>query len=369
LYPAMPYTAYAHLSDADIHALYVYFMEGVAPVDAPTAETALPFPMNLRVAMKGWNLLFHDAEPLEDDPERSAEWNRGRYLVEGPGHCSSCHTPRGFFMQERDDQALTGAQVGPWYAPDITPDVAAGIGSWRHDELVTYLRTGKLAKAQAAGSMAEAIEHSFQHLTEDDLGAIATYLEALPTAEPGSQTRSRFDHGEPGDELASFRGDGYAAGLSGDSRGAQLYSANCSSCHQADGSGTDDGYYPRLYQNGVLGDVNATNLIATILYGVDREVGDEHVFMPPFGEQPNAFNSLNNDDVAVLANYLLARFGETDDDGHPVLQVSAAEVQEIREGGPRSPLILLARIGLGVGVVVLALLGLWLIRRRKALRR
>ncbi|WP_447956108.1 c-type cytochrome [Vreelandella sp. EE7] len=368
LYPAMPYTAYAHMSDEDIHALYVYFMEGVEPVDAPTAPTKLPFPMNLRVAMKGWNLLFHDAEPLENDPERSAAWNRGRYLVEGPGHCSSCHTPRGLLMQEKRDQALTGAQVGPWYAPNITPNEESGIGSWDHDELVTYLRTGKLDQAQAAGSMAEAVEHSFQHLTDDDLGAIATYLEAVPGSDEEDAVANRFGHGEAGDELASFRGDGYAEGLDGDSRGAQIYSANCASCHQLDGRGTEDGYYPRLYQNGALGDENASNLIATILYGVDREAGDEHVFMPPFGEQPNAFNSLDNDEIAALSNYLLRHFGKTDAEGRPALEVSADDVQEIREGGPRSPLVLLARIGLGAGVLALLLMGVWLVRRRRARR-
>lgn len=147
LYPAMPYTAYAHLSDEDIHALYVYFMNGVAPVDAPAGKTSLPFPMNLRVSMKLWNLLFLDDSIIEPDPDRSEAWNRGRYLVEGPAHCSTCHTPRGVLMQEKSDQWLAGARVGPWYAPNITPDVTSGIGSWSQQDLVTYLKTGKIDRA------------------------------------------------------------------------------------------------------------------------------------------------------------------------------------------------------------------------------
>ncbi|MCS2609645.1 cytochrome c [Halomonas dongshanensis] len=373
LYPAMPYTAYARMSDEDIHALYVYFMHGVAPVDVPTPPTKLPFPMNLRVAMKGWNLLFHDATPLEEDPEQSAAWNRGRYLVEGPTHCSSCHTPRGFMMQELDDQAMAGAQVGPWYAPNITPDDVGGIGSWRHDELVTYLRTGKLDQAQAAGSMAEAITHSFQHLSDDDLSAIATYIEALPPIGPSDgeeRQGDRFSHGRPSDELVNFRGDSYAEGLEGESRGAQIYSANCASCHQPDGRGTADGYYPRLFENGILGDENASNLIATILYGVERETEAEgHVFMPPFGEQPNAFNALSNDEIADLSNYLLTHFGRVDENGKASVEVTADDVQTIREGGPGSPLILLSRIGMGVGIVAVVLLGYWLLRRRRAAKR
>ncbi|WP_251975755.1 cytochrome c [Salinicola avicenniae] len=378
LYPAMPYTAYTHLSDADIHALYVYFMQGVEPVDEPAPETQLPFPMNLRFAMKAWNLLFLDDTQIEDDPRRSAEWNRGRYLAEGPAHCGTCHTPRGFLMQEKDGEAMAGAQVGPWYAPNITPDLADGIGSWSHYELFTYLKTGKLDQAQAAGSMAEAISHSFQHLSDADLRAIAIYIESLPaigsTANADGKVeasaahdQNRFSHGEASEALASFRGDGYAEGLKGDSRGAQIYSANCASCHQPDGSGTADGYYPRLYENGVLGDDNASNLLATILYGVDRETeAGGHVFMPPFGEQSNAFNSLENDEIAALANYLLGHFGETDEAGKAVLEVTPEDVQVIRDGGPGSPLVMLARIGMGVGALVVVLLvGYWLIRRRR----
>src|SRR5690606_18171685 len=81
LYPAMPYPAYALLSDADVAALYAYFMEGVAPVDTPTAPTTLPFPFNVRLSMAAWNLLFLDRQPYVDDPAHDAEWNRGGYLA------------------------------------------------------------------------------------------------------------------------------------------------------------------------------------------------------------------------------------------------------------------------------------------------
>ncbi|WP_443115276.1 c-type cytochrome [Herbaspirillum seropedicae] len=354
LYPAMPYTAYAALSDADVQALYAYFMKGVAPVDVATRQTDLPFPMNLRWSMKAWNALFLKEQPLPPQPQRSAQWLRGRYLAEGPAHCSTCHTPRGWLMQEKPDLQLAGAQVGPWYAPNITSHPSAGIGSWSQDDLVAYLRTGRLeGRAQAAGSMAEAITHSFSRLTEEDLRAIAVYIKDRPAIATGDAqgTGSRFDQGKAGNALAQFRGRTLSAESPEEIRGARIFSASCASCHGYNGQGSRDGYYPSLFRNSATAGVNANNLIATILYGVDRETEQGgHVFMPPFGDQPNALNKLSNADVAALSNYLLKYYGK------PAATVKAEDVEVIRQGGPRSPLLLMARIGMGVAVAVLVLL-------------
>ncbi|QHJ01260.1 c-type cytochrome [Xylophilus rhododendri] len=363
LYPAMPYTAYANLHDEDVKALYAYFMQGVAAVDKPTEPTSLPFPMNIRASMKAWNALFLQSEPQKDAPEFSIDLNRGRYLVEGAAHCSTCHTPRGFLMQEQGGQKMAGALVGAWYAPNITPDKVSGIGSWSRDELVAYLKTGRLeGKAQAAGSMAEAITNSFSHMTDADLHAMAAYILQLPpvaNAADAQGGKSRFEQGQAGNGLSGLRGDNYAAGMKSKSVGAQLFSANCASCHGYNAQGTRDGYYPSLFHNSATAGANATNLIATILYGVDRETAEGHVFMPPFGSQVNAVTKLSNGDVAHLANYILQEHGNGG-----LKKVSAADVQTVRAGGPRSPLITLARFGMGVGVLVLLVLGFWLLRRR-----
>ncbi|QJQ02743.1 cytochrome c [Herbaspirillum rubrisubalbicans] len=366
LYPAMPYTAYAALTDADVEALYAYFMKGVAPVDAAPRQTELPFPMNLRWSLKLWNALFLKQQPLPPAPQHSAQWLRGRYLAEGPAHCSSCHTPRGFLMQEKADLALSGAQVGPWYAPNITSHPGAGIGSWSEDELITYLQTGRLeGRAQAAGSMAEAITHSFSQLTADDLRAIAVYIKETPAIGPTQSTPAtlgnRFDQGQAGNALAQFRGRTLNAESPEEIRGARIFSGSCASCHGYNGQGSRDGYYPSLFHNSATAGVNANNLIATILYGVDRKTAQGgHVFMPPFGDQPNALNKLSNEDVAALSNYLLKYYGK------PELKVKAEDVEMIRQGGPRSSLLLLARIGIGAAVVLillLLLLGLMMARR------
>lgn len=177
LYPAMPYTSYAKMTDGDIAALYDYFMHEVQPVDATTPKTTLAFPFNVRASMIGWNALFHSAERFKADASKSAEVNRGDYLVNALAHCDTCHTPRNLLMGADNGRALSGGSLGGWYAPNITSDKVSGIGAWSTDELVAYLRTGHAeGKAQAAGPMAEAVENSLQHLDDTDLKAIAAYL-------------------------------------------------------------------------------------------------------------------------------------------------------------------------------------------------
>jgi mono/diheme cytochrome c family protein len=125
LYPAMPYTAYAKLTDQDVHALYLYFMKGVAPVDHQVAKTELPFPFNIRMSMAAWNLMFLNTERFQPDTTKSEQINRGAYLVNGLAHCSTCHTPRNALMAEQGSRFLGGAALGAWYAPNISPDPGA----------------------------------------------------------------------------------------------------------------------------------------------------------------------------------------------------------------------------------------------------
>jgi mono/diheme cytochrome c family protein len=361
LYPAMPYTSYARFTDEDTHALYLYFAKAVEPVDSRAPETQLPFPMNIRLSMLGWNLLFLDAKVFAPDQQQSAQWNRGAYLVEGAAHCSTCHTPRGFLMQEQTGRALSGAQVGPWYAPNITSDPASGIGSWSKDELAAYLRNGHLrGKAQAAGSMGEAVEHSFQHLSADDIDAIATYVKSVPPIAGPAANGSRFTAGKTFSELGSLRGrDGIKSDNDTAPTGAELFQGNCASCHAAEGQGSKDGYYPSLFHNSATGAKNPTNLIAAILYGVDRTVSGKQAFMPGFGGRPADANPLSDRNIAVLASYVLGHYGAGD------TTVTEQEVNEIRQGGPASSLLLLARVGLAAAMVAVVLAAAFLIFRRE----
>jgi fructose 5-dehydrogenase cytochrome subunit len=360
LYPAMPYTSYARFTDEDTRALYLYFTRAVEPVDARGPETELPFPMNIRLSMLGWNLLFLNTQVFAPDPRQSAQWNRGAYLVEGAAHCGTCHTPRGFLMQEQTSRAMSGAQVGPWYAPNVTSDSASGIGSWSREELAAYLRNGHLrGKAQAAGSMGEAVEHSFQHLSADDIDAIAIYVKSIPPVGAAAASNSRFTAGKMFSELGSLRGrDGIKSEDSAPT-GAALFQGNCASCHAAEGQGSKDGYYPSLFHNSATGAKNPTNLIAAILYGVDRTVSGRQAFMPGFGGRPADANPLSDRNIAVLASYVLSHYGPGD------TAVTEQEVNEIRHGGPVSSLLLLARGGLAAAVVVLILAATFLVFRRE----
>ena len=363
LYPAMPYTSYAKFTEEDVHALYLYFTQAVKPVEQRPPPTKLPFPMNIRASMMAWNLLFLDAASFVPDPHQSAEWNRGAYLVQGAAHCSTCHTPRGFLMQEEGSRALSGGQVGPWYAPNITSDPISGIGRWTREELVAYLRTGHLSgKAQASGSMGEAVEHSFQHLAAADLGAIATFIKSVPSIRDPADQVSRFAAGKMFSELATLRGrEAVRSDSESDPTGAELFQGNCASCHSAEGQGSKDGYYPSLFSNSATGANNASNLIAAILYGVNRTTSSGQAFMPGFGGHRTDANALRDRDITALGNYVLTHYGSAN------TTITEQQVAEVRRGGPSSPLLALARGGMAAAVVVVFLgLAFLVVRRRKS---
>ncbi len=394
LYPAMPYTSYALLTDEDVHALYAYFMHGVAPVDrdAPPADqlarpqglagkrvdaaglpvaptntvTRLPFPFNLRAAMIGWNWLFLPQERFKPDPARSAQVNRGDYLVNALEHCDACHTPRNALMGTDRSHAFGGAMVGSWYAPNISADPVSGIGGWSDAELVQYLKTGRApGKAQAAGGMAEAVEHSLQYLPESDLEAIAAYLKSTRPVRDGADTLAAHGHGTAASLEPALRG------LSGHNNpqpladGAQLYSGFCASCHQPDGAGSANQAYPSLFHNTATGLANPANLVAAILYGVDRTVDGKQVLMPRFDGQ-SYVQALTDVQIATIANYVLQHYGNA-----AAATVTAQDVAYARQGG-KPPLLatlqpyIVPVLVLGAIAVLLVLVALW---RRRARRR
>ena len=354
LYPAMPYTAYAKLTDADLAALYAYFMHGVAPVDAaPATTTKLPFPFNIRLSMAGWNLLFLDKKPFEPDPAKSAEWNRGAYLAQGLAHCGTCHTPRNLLMAEQLSKELGGADLGTWHAPNITSDVNSGIGSWSRQDLVGYLRTGRAEqRGQAAGPMAEAIDHSLQHLNDTDLNAIAAYLQSMPALRDAADTKPVTQWGAAGEELNAIRGVPLPKDLNRMS-GPQLYDAHCASCHQAKGEGSFDGSLPPLYHNSATGRSQTNNLVMAMLDGVERQDGGSNHLMPAFRQV------LSDEQIVTLGNYVQGKYG------NPAGKVTLEQVTTLRRGGAPSNLIGIARGAMIVGLLALLLLFLWWRGRRE----
>ena len=179
-YPTFPYTSYVRMTQTDILDLKAY-LDTVPPVRNAVRDHDLPFPFSIRLSMIGWKLLFFDKSPFEPDPTKSAVWNRGAYLVNAPGHCGECHTPRNLLGVVNNNLALSGNKNGPVgdSVPNITPG-EGGIGDWEHDDIISALEIGLLPDGDfLGGAMTDVIEDNTSKLTAEDLNAIATYLTAL----------------------------------------------------------------------------------------------------------------------------------------------------------------------------------------------
>ncbi|MBD7978411.1 c-type cytochrome [Serpens gallinarum] len=353
LYPAMPYTSYAKTTDEDIEAMYAYFMSGVAPVETRPPATELPFPFNIRLSMAVWNALFLDDEPYQPDPSQNAEWNRGAYLAQGLTHCSTCHSPRNFLMAEMSSKDLAGGEVSVWYAPNITSDVNSGIGGWSTEELVHYMKTGNIAKGQASGPMAEAIDHSLQYLTDADLHAIAVYLKTVPAVVQEGIEKPVYAWGSAVNAVHRSRSGAWPENPD-EMTGAQLYDGYCAACHQAHGEGTFDTLLPALYQNTATGRPETNNLAMVILQGIHRVSEGHEIRMPGFAHE------LSDQQIATLSNYLIQTYG------NPQAEVTVGQVENLRAGKTSAPdLVLFARVAMVVGVIVLLIVLIALMRRRR----
>jgi len=181
-YPAFPYTSYAGMTEQDARDLFAY-LKTVPPMVSQQPAHSLDFPFNLRLALWPWRWLFFRPEAFTPDPERSAAWNRGAYLVNHLGHCGECHTPRNLLGARRDGRAFAGNPEGPEdrKVPNITPHENDGIGDWDRSDIAFFLKTGFFPDGDVAGGgMSAVIQDSTSQLTDADLDAIATYLLALP---------------------------------------------------------------------------------------------------------------------------------------------------------------------------------------------
>ncbi|NHN88756.1 cytochrome c [Acetobacter conturbans] len=325
LYPVMPYVSYAGMTDQDMKALYAWFMHRVQPVATTPPETSLPFPASVRSAMKVWNMLASSEKPATGDSATFDSQKRGEYLANALEHCGTCHTPRNFMLGEKQDRYLGGGSLGGWYAPNITSSKTAGIGDWSEDDLVAYLKTGQVpGRAQAAGPMGEAVEHSTSKLTDTDLHALAGYLRQVPALEDDIERKARDSFGQafnaPDIRTAVPKRIDDLAEMSPD----RIFDDNCAACHQRNGAGTDDHYTPSLFSNSVTGTLRPDNLIMVILNGVDRTTGKDHAFMPGFNGQSEV-ERLSDTEIASLVNYVMGTFGS----GDP--HVTAEKVAEFRK--------------------------------------
>lgn len=179
-YPAFPYTSYTRMTDEDLRALKAY-LDTVPPVRRASRLHELPFPYNQRWGLYLWQLAFFAPARFEPDPARDPVWNRGAYLVLGPGHCAECHTPRTPYGALEQDRAFAGGQLGNQKVPNLTGDPEAGLGRWSVGDVATLLKIGMTPKGDFVGSqMAKVVSNATGKLPDADVAAIAAYLKTLP---------------------------------------------------------------------------------------------------------------------------------------------------------------------------------------------
>jgi len=313
IYPAMPYANYRKISEPDIRALYQYFHDQVQPVKAERRESDLTFPFNLAWGLRAWKWV------ALGDPgftARSADpvLARGEYIVEGPGHCGACHTPRNALMAQAaltgDDAAfLSGGLIAGWTAPPLRGEGSA-IAGWSPDDIKLILASGRNAHAAINGEMQLVVLESSQYMTDDDLTAIAAYLGPLNQGVP-----ARDEEGPTDTERLLVSADPSM------DLGPRLYLDNCNACHFATGRGADE-VFPELDGSSLVTADSPAGLISMILHGGALPSTAERparLRMPDFGYR------LSDDEVATLATFLRQAWTNKAD------LVSASAVSDLRK--------------------------------------
>jgi mono/diheme cytochrome c family protein len=180
-FPAFPYTSYRMMPVSDVRDLYA-FMKTLPAVSEPSKPHAVPFPFNIRRSLGGWKMLFFDDAPFKPDPTKSERWNRGAYLVNGPGHCAECHSPRNLLGGIKSGQKFAGGPnpEGKGWVPNITQ---AGLKDWTVDDIEYLLETGNTPSGDSVGSNMAPVIRNTSQLSKEDRLAMAEYLKSLPAVE------------------------------------------------------------------------------------------------------------------------------------------------------------------------------------------
>lgn len=295
LYPAFPYPWFTRVGREDDDAILA-FLKTTPAVKYTPPENDLPFPLNFRSAVKGWNLLYFNSQDFKPEANRSPEWNRGAYLVNGLGHCGACHTPKNALGADKTKLELQGATLDNWVAPDLTANDRTGLGSWSADDVAEYLRTGRNAHAGAGGAMADVITYSTSLMSDADRHAMAVYLKSQAASPSAAKAQP-----DPG----AMR------------RGAEIYSDACSSCHLENGVGQPR-YFPPLGPNAMLQQADPIGLEHLILAG--GRIGTSPSRPSPLS-MPSFAWKLSDQEVADVSTYIRNSWGN---------QAAAVSVSDVR---------------------------------------
>ena len=299
LYPAMPYPFYTKMSRDDVLAIRTY-LNTLTPAHNPVVTNTLSFPFNIRLTMRLWDWLYFKDERFNSNPQKSSEWNRGAFLVEGPGHCGACHSPKNFMGADKSGQHLRGYNLQDWFAPDITNDERTGLGRWTADDIVVFLKTGHNRIAAAVGPMAEEVTHASSRMSDDDLKAIATYLKDQPghSAKPAPVSKEN-------PQMVA---------------GEAIYRDQCAACHQIDGKGVPS-LFPALANSSIVRSDDPTSLLHLVLRGSRSVATDDE---PTGPGMPSFAWQLNDDQIAGVATYVRNHWS------HPAPAISASDVAKLR---------------------------------------
>jgi mono/diheme cytochrome c family protein len=299
-YPAFPYPWFTKVSAEDVRAIKAY-LDTLHPVHQHNRPPELAWPLSVREVMVGWNKLFFHEGTYTADASKSAEWNRGAYLIQGLGHCGGCHTPINALGAPEKKKSLEGGYGEHWYAMNLTGDVRDGLGNWSPQEIVEYLKTGSNAKAAAAGPMGDVVRNSTQHLSDQDLRAIAAYLKDIP-----------------GEKEAAASGKIDPPVMA---HGRELYVDNCTGCHMEGGEGLAE-VFPPLKGSEAVQSRDATTVVHAVLDGariVATKDKPTALAMPAFGWK------LSDAEIADLVTYI------RNDWGNRASRVTAGEVAKVRK--------------------------------------
>jgi mono/diheme cytochrome c family protein len=293
LYPAMPYTSYTYMTDADALAIKAYLFN-LAPVRSAAPANTLTFPFDQRWGMSVWSFFFNENVRFQPNTAQSAEWNRGAYIAEALAHCGECHTPRNLAFALDNRKKLGGAVTAGWHAFNISSDKGTGIGGWSDDEVFAYLSKGHaLSRGTAAGPMGEAVDQSFSQMSQTDIHAMVAYLRSVPAV---------VSTDLPATLAPSAPASPKEGGATADAAGKKVFEQACVSCHSWTGISALTPF-ATIAGTRAVNDRTATNVAQIVISGTIRHTPQGVLSMPAFG------STYSDVEIAAVANYVTGRFG------------------------------------------------------------
>lgn len=292
LYPVFPYIEYTKVTRQDSDKIFAY-LHSLSPVSQINPPHKIISPYDKQLLLFLWRTWYFKDGVYEPDHSKSEEWNRGAYLVQGLGHCNACHTSRNVWGASEDGELTGGEIMGTyWYAPSLISPLEAGVGDWPIETIVELLSTGITSHAVTSGPMATIVRQSLQHLSKDDMRAMAVYLKSIGKKEADVKKTRKIP---PMPEAVRQ----YLT------KGESVYEKHCQDCHGDSGQGKPD-IYPPLAGNRSVTMISPLNTIRSVLYGgyPPSTAGN----LRPYGMPPYQ-HIIHDNEIAQVVSYIRNAWG------------------------------------------------------------